>query len=96
MKQSTKAERREYDLVRRYGITQAEYDGFFVLQNGLCAICGHPETHKKYTPKLSIDHNHDTGKVRALLCHRCNALIGYSGNSIKTLQCAIKYLETYS
>ncbi len=54
----------------RYGITAADYEAMYERQGGRCAICGAAEG------KLVVDHNHKTGKVRELLCHLCNAMIG--------------------
>jgi len=58
------------------------YDELFEKQNGVCAICGKVETAKQprgkgKINKLCIDHNHTTGKIRGLLCHRCNFKLGY-------------------
>lgn len=80
-------------LKRKYGITPEEYQSMGEKQGWVCAICGKPETRKwrgKVT-KLSVDHNHKTGKVRKLLCNSCNSLI--KGESIELLENAIKYLR---
>lgn len=53
----------------RYGLTVEQYDEMVEAQEGRCAIC-------RRDVKLCVDHDHDTGKVRALLCHRCNILVG--------------------
>lgn len=57
-----------------YGITPEQYDIMLEKQGGVCAICGQVETrmlnHK--IVRLSVDHNHKTGKIRGLLCHKCN------------------------
>jgi len=50
------------------GITDEEYERLLAEQEGGCAICGNPPK----TRRLSVDHNHRTGKVRGLLCFRCN------------------------
>jgi hypothetical protein len=59
-------------LVRRFGITLAEYDKMFNEQGGVCKICGGTNG----TIRLAVDHDHDTGKVRGLLCTRCNLVLG--------------------
>lgn len=62
-----------------YGITVEDYQNLFERQNGLCAICGRPETTVSRTRKpksLAVDHDHVTGKVRALLCQECNIGLG--------------------
>jgi hypothetical protein len=53
------------DLDKKYGLTVDEYDKMFAEQGGLCALC--PSDYK-----LSVDHNHDTGEVRGILCYDCN------------------------
>ena len=61
--------------------TKNDYDDLSALQNGVCAICGGENENGK---SLSIDHDHETGKVRGLLCHRCNLWLGvYEHNKDK-------------
>ena len=50
------------------GVTVEQYDAMLDAQGGGCAICGNPPK----TRRLDVDHDHRTGKVRGLLCHRCN------------------------
>ena len=69
-------------------------------QKGLCAICNQEErisiSAKNDNPKrLAIDHCHKTGKIRGLLCHKCNISIGALNESINTLQSAINYLQLH-
>lgn len=66
---------REGELRRRYGIGVADYASLLDAQDGVCAICGQPPT-KSYLA-LDIDHCHKTGKVRGLLCRRCNVRLSY-------------------
>ena len=79
------------------GITLEQYDAMQDAQGGLCAICGQPERrkHKGVTCELSIDHCHNTGEVRALLCDWCNTGIGRFGDNIALIEKAIKYLENH-
>lgn len=66
---------RKYKKKEKYGLTQKEYIVLLELQNGVCALCGKPETVKNNQGELralAIDHDHATGKVRGLLCMRCN------------------------
>jgi len=82
---------RKYFLVSRYGITEEEYNQLLVNQNFSCAIC---KSHiNEFKRKLSVDHNHETGKVRGLLCNNCNAGIGYLEEDVDSLRQAIEYLE---
>jgi hypothetical protein len=61
--------------IKRYGLTDEEYRQLVARQKGRCAICGRKE--------LCIDHNHNTGKVRGLLCGRCNAALGLLDDSLE-------------
>jgi hypothetical protein len=70
--------RRKY--LKQYGLTIKEYDRMLEEQKGVCAICGQPETFvtKHGKPcRLAVDHDHTTGKVRALLCGVCNKRLGH-------------------
>ena len=81
----------------RYNITLDEYDKLFEEQNGVCAICGKPETaiNKHGTVwRLSVDHKHNTNKIRGLLCIRCNRGIGFFEDNINYLINAINYLRS--
>jgi len=78
-------------IKRKYGISQEEYDDLLARQDGGCAICGSREDTKDY--RLPVDHNHETGKIRGLLCHRCNLAIGQFQDDVDLLRKAIKYLE---
>lgn len=94
---SHKIEIRAYKLKSKFGITLEQYDAMLKEQNGVCAICGNPELIiNKKTKKpdlLSVDHNHETGKVRKLLCHNCNAGLGHFKDNIVNLNEAINYLN---
>ena len=79
------------DLKRMYGITLDEHTKMYEEQNGRCAICGN-EGNGKWE-KLCVDHCHNTGKVRKLLCHHCNTALGLVGDNIQTLQSMIEYLQ---
>lgn len=79
------------------GITVDHYFEMLEKQNGKCAICIKPESCidgvSKNIRRLSIDHCHKTGKVRGLLCHRCNTAIGKFDEDVIVMKNAIKYLK---
>ena len=88
--------RRANSLRTFYGLSIAEYDALLAAQGDTCAICGldeaaaHGRTGKQF--KLSVDHDHATGRVRGILCQRCNRAIGMLGDNPEILQKAIAYL----
>jgi hypothetical protein len=87
-------------LRRNYNLTLEQYDRMHAEQNGLCAICGQPETMLDRTGKrvkaLSVDHNHKTGQVRMLLCNNHNGGIGFFQESPALLRAAADYLERWA
>lgn len=83
---------------KRYGLTDGQYQEMASKQNHCCAICGRPESFVGQDGQLRtlcVDHDHNTGKIRGLLCSRCNLCIGHAKDSIDVLTRAIVYLETY-
>jgi len=79
--------RDDYVLVKKYGITQAQKKKMISDQGNKCAICG--DEHRL----LVVDHCHDTGKVRGMLCTKCNTAIGKLNDDPGMLRKAISYLE---
>jgi len=63
-------------LLRNYGLSIAQYNAMLLAQGGRCAICG-TDKPKGNGKRLQVDHNHETGKVRALLCLKCNTSLGW-------------------
>jgi hypothetical protein len=89
---------REDKLKRRFGLTLKDYDQMLEAQDGVCAVCGNPETYKQngICVRLSIDHNHNTGLVRGLLCRACNVVLGLiDENKERLLELAL-YLEKHN
>lgn len=84
---------REYYLKRDYGITQADYDQMLHSQGGVCAICGGEETVHRFFP---VDHCHTTGKVRGLLCTKCNRGLGLLKDDYETVRKAAEYLKKFA
>jgi hypothetical protein len=81
---------RSYNL-GRYGITAAEYDALLAAQAGACACCG--ATANRNGKRLFVDHDHETGAVRGVICHKCNAGIGALGDNVEGVRRALAYLE---
>ena len=89
---------RDRHLELTYGLTNEEYQEMLLQQDSRCAICFKHETSKTRTggfKNLSVDHCHTTGKIRKLLCSKCNSMIGMADESKETLYAAIKYLESF-
>ena len=88
-------------LTRRYGILPDEYKKMLKAQNNSCAICGTKEpgtrkaSNESYAWNWCVDHDHQTGKVRKLLCLSCNIGLGKFDDDIKRLELAIQYLEKH-
>lgn len=83
---------RDYSLRKKYGIDSATVDAMLAEQGG-CAIC------RSDVPKSKlgwvVDHDHDTGAVRAILCNSCNSGIGYLGDDADTAMAAAFYLAEH-
>lgn len=91
---------KEIDLKKFYGINLEEYYTMLMKQNSVCAICNNKENTihnlSKRPKSLAVDHRHSTGKIRGLLCQKCNQAIGLFKEDIKILKNAIKYLEFHN
>jgi len=74
------------ELFKKYGITLEQYKVMLDSQNGQCKICHKSEV-------LYVDHCHETGKVRGLLCNTCNMGLGHLGDDLTILQSAVQYLQ---
>jgi hypothetical protein len=81
----------ELYIRRKYNISLQEFNDLLELQGGGCAICGMSE--EPDGRRLSIDHCHDTGDVRGILCNGCNNGIGSFGDKIEPMMKAIEYLK---
>ena len=80
---------RRHRLKRDYGLSLKQYDQMLAMQDGRCAICGNPPEGRV----LCVDHSHETGKVRGLLCHHCNTALGMCKDDPGLLRKAAEYLE---
>lgn len=83
---------RQASLKKKYGITLDDYDDLLEKQNGVCGICHLPEPESSRFNYLCVDHDHNTGYVRGLLCYNCNTALGKFMDSIDNLRSAIDYL----
>ncbi len=84
----------EYDLRTKFGLTLHHYTSLLDKQQGVCAACRKPEQRKR-KKRLSVDHNHTTGKVRGLLCTACNTGLGLLKDDFDTLLNLAKYVQEY-
>lgn len=76
--------------LKKYGLTLEDFNSMLRKQNNCCKICKRPDGEMKR--QLHVDHDHKTGKVRALLCSHCNTALGKVADSILTLFKMILYL----
>lgn len=80
-----------YSLRDKYNLTLNDYYDLLHNQNDGCAICGSKEPGGK-DKHFHVDHNHKTGKIRGLLCHRCNLVLGYIEDSFLLADKLMNYL----
>lgn len=76
----------------RYGITEGDYAAKLAAQNGVCAICKSPPGQKR----LHVDHDHETGVVRDLLCSTCNHLVGWVESPSGRLEACCAYVARHA
>ena len=81
---------RDHCYRKNYGISLDDYNALLDLQKECCAICGIKQ--EDFGKNLFVDHDHSTGEVRGLLCHKCNSGLGMFNDDIKLLHAAIDYL----
>lgn len=79
--------KREQNYKARYGVTLEEHTILYKKQNGKCATCN-----DELIPGV-IDHDHNTGEIRGLLCNPCNSALGFAKDNIQTLRNMIEYLK---
>lgn len=77
---------------RHYSFALADYNKMLESQGCVCAICKQLNVTKR-SPRLVVDHDHKSGKIRGLLCHRCNCGLGYFKDDLGLLQGAAEYLK---
>lgn len=82
-------QRKDWHLKQVFGITLEDYNKLLSEQGGVCKICLGKDSDRM----LAVDHCHTTGKIRGLLCQKCNRAIGQLDDSIERLKRAIIYLS---
>jgi len=88
--QKMRIKARKSQLRLYFNLSVEDYENMYRAQNGACAVCRGQSTDGR---RLAVDHCHSTGKVRGLLCYRCNIGIGYLKDSPERLRDAAAYLE---
>ncbi|SRR5258706_2029549 len=91
------AKNRRNRFMRHFGMTVEQYEALAVQQHGLCAICGNEETtasNPGSVNSLAVDHCHATGRIRGLICHRCNHVLGLMKDNVVALRAAALYVES--
>ena len=84
---------REINLKSRFGINLDDYNNILISQNNCCAIC--KKHMNEFSYNLVVDHCHKSGKIRGLLCKKCNLGIGHLNDDIDILNNSILYLNKY-
>lgn len=86
---------RKQGLKRKYSLSLEDYDALLQAQGGVCAACGHTETmvRRGRANPLSVDHSHEDGHIRGLLCNRCNRALGLLRDDWRTIQALLDYLR---
>jgi hypothetical protein len=90
---------RDYWLRKKFGIGEEDYAALFEKQGGKCAICGSDSPKGRKSGRggkvnnFYVDHCHQTGKVRGLLCNHCNRGLGLLGDNLAALESAVTYLK---
>jgi hypothetical protein len=96
---NNKDKRKNGMLKLRFNLTLEDYNLMFDAQGGVCKICGQTETAKKNKNKndevrmLCVDHDHNTGEVRGLLCNKCNVALGHYEATKERAQEFEKYIN---
>lgn len=83
---------RKHNLKKKYSISLEQYNLLLQEQEGCCGICGTNDPKGKFNTFV-VDHNHKTGKVRGLLCNRCNLVLGLLKDDIDVIGNILEYLE---
>jgi len=83
---------RSYRLKSKYGIDSSEWMALLDEQDGVCASCGEEEMSFN---KYHTDHDHDTNRVRGILCHNCNVALGHLKDDPRRIRLLAEYIEQH-
>jgi hypothetical protein len=88
---------RDYMLEKNYGISRDQYNVMLDEQGGTCFIClqGEKRLYKGKPTNLVVDHNHQTGTIRKILCHGCNAALGFLEENPDRMRRMAEYVEMF-
>lgn len=87
--------RREYDLRRLYDMSIDDYIGMMDDQRGCCGCCGESLLTPESKQNMHVDHDHNTGATRDLLCTHCNRMLGAAKDSQRILEAGIRYVRRH-
>lgn len=90
--EGVRAKQRSNEIRLRYGLTPSDFDEMVATQGNRCAICGNEPVDGKV---LHIDHDHESGAVRGLLCGHCNRAIGLFRDNADVIEMAAAYLRHF-
>lgn len=90
-KDTLKLSYRKWSLKKNYGLTLEDYSNILKSQNNVCAICNS----LSYKKQLAVDHCHKTGKIRELLCGRCNTALGLVNDDLILIDKVRQYIEKH-
>lgn len=87
-----------YGQTKAYGLSEDQFEKMLLDQNFSCAVCGdsftnEPGLNSSRDGKPHVDHDHTTGRIRGLLCHQCNSMLGFSRDNEFILRQAVAYLD---
>lgn len=94
--QSDPGRSKDHSLKRRYGISKLDFDAMLASQNGRCANPGCRASDPGRGRYWCVDHDHCTGRVRGILCYRCNSMLGFADDDPERLHGGISYLKEHS
>ena len=90
--QANKLAARDYDLKKKYNISLEQFRQMHVAQNGRCAICLKPFRSDR---DQCLDHDHSDGRVRQILCTKCNFILGHCNEDVLILERVIEYINKW-